>query len=657
MLADVTLAGGRPYAERAEEDRAGTTAGRSLHDATSRRAARALRLEGRSRMAAATNAAEPAQPAARRRAARPGAGPARPAAARGLHRGRDAEAFALIRAAAMRTLGSAISTSAHGRLGAAARPLVAEMETGEGKTFSATLPACTAALAGIRCTSSRSTTTWPSATPRRWGRCTPSSGLGVGRGAPGHGARQRRQAAMRCDVVYAPTRSSPSTTCATAIALGGERSGLHHRAGSAGGQGAGEHRAARPALRHRRRGRQRARRRGAHPADPVGQPATWATRRPRTRAALELAARLAEGEHYAIEPLEPRVIRLTDDGRAAARRLSRKPATALDVRAARGPARAGAQRAAPVPARPALRGDGRQGADRRRIHRPRDARPLLGARPAPDDRGEGRRATPTPRRETLARMTYQRLFRRYVHLAGMTGTAAEVAARSGPSTDWRSRGCRCTGPRAASTWAGGVRHAGEKWQRVADSAGARPAQPAAGADRHALGGGLRADQRGAARARPGARVLNAKQDAGEAEVVAEAGERPHHGGHQHGRARHRHPAGRRGGRTRRPARDPDRVPRLAPGRPPAGRPLRPPGRPRQLRGHRLAGRRTVRTVRAAHAPAARRPAGRRAYRHWPSRAAPMGAAFHRTPPGRHPPGQPETGPPAAPRAGLHRERE
>ena len=34
---------------------------------------------------------------------------------------------------------------------------------------------------------------------------------------------------------------------------------------------------------------------------------------------------------------------------------------------------------------------------------------------------------PTERRETLARLTYQRLFRRYVRLAGMTGTGREVA--------------------------------------------------------------------------------------------------------------------------------------------------------------------------------------------------------------------------------------
>ncbi|MEA2867472.1 MAG: preprotein translocase subunit SecA, partial [Bradyrhizobium sp.] len=38
---------------------------------------------------------------------------------------------------------------------------------------------------------------------------------------------------------------------------------------------------------------------------------------------------------------------------------------------------------------------------------------------------------PTQRRETLARLTYQRLFRRYIRLAGMTGTAREVAREIG----------------------------------------------------------------------------------------------------------------------------------------------------------------------------------------------------------------------------------
>ena len=49
---------------------------------------------------------------------------------------------------------------------------VAEMRTGEGKTLVATLPVYLNALAGRACTSSPSTTIWPSATPNGWGRCT-----------------------------------------------------------------------------------------------------------------------------------------------------------------------------------------------------------------------------------------------------------------------------------------------------------------------------------------------------------------------------------------------------------------------------------------------------------------------------------------------------
>ena len=57
----------------------------------------------------------------------------------------------------------------------------------------------------------------------------------------------------------------------------------------------------------------------------------------------------------------------------------------------------------------------------------------------------------TGRRETLARITYQRFFRRYLRLAGMTGTATEVAAEIGRIYGLRSsRGCRCTGRRGGT---------------------------------------------------------------------------------------------------------------------------------------------------------------------------------------------------------------
>ena len=62
---------------------------------------------------------------------------------------RDAQAFALIRETARRTLGLAHYDVQLMGGWAMLRGMLAEMETGEGKTLTATLPACTAALAGI----------------------------------------------------------------------------------------------------------------------------------------------------------------------------------------------------------------------------------------------------------------------------------------------------------------------------------------------------------------------------------------------------------------------------------------------------------------------------------------------------------------------------
>jgi preprotein translocase subunit SecA len=52
---------------------------------------------------------------------------------------------------------------------------IAEMKTGEGKTLVATLPMYLNSLAGRGAHLSRSTTTWPSATPTGWARSTGSS--------------------------------------------------------------------------------------------------------------------------------------------------------------------------------------------------------------------------------------------------------------------------------------------------------------------------------------------------------------------------------------------------------------------------------------------------------------------------------------------------
>ena len=134
---------------------------------------------------------------------------------------------------------------------------------------------------------------------------------------------------------------------------------------------------------------------------------------------------------------------------------------------------------------------------------------------------------PSGERATLARITYQRFFRRYLRLAGMTGTATEVAAEIGrvyrlpvarvplhrPSL-WRDEGIRCH------------RSAAEKWAAVVASV-----------RRHAVDGGrpvlvgtrtVRASEELSARLTTAGIehvVLNAKQDSDEAAVISMAGRR------------------------------------------------------------------------------------------------------------------------------------
>ena len=133
---------------------------------------------------------------------------------------------------------------------------------------------------------------------------------------------------------------------------------------------------------------------------------------------------------------------------------------------------------------------------------------------------------PTERRETLARLTYQRLFRRYVRLSGMTGTGREVAREirsiygldvvriplHRPSRRLYAR------PRICSTQT-------EKWRLVADTVerlALREQRPVLIGTRSVSASeqiSAVLDARGIAHA-----LLNAKQDLSEAEVISEAGQ-------------------------------------------------------------------------------------------------------------------------------------
>ena len=133
---------------------------------------------------------------------------------------------------------------------------------------------------------------------------------------------------------------------------------------------------------------------------------------------------------------------------------------------------------------------------------------------------------PTPRRETIARITYQRLFRRFIRLSGMTGTGKEVAPEirhvygldivriplHRPSRRQYRR------PRVCLTKA-------EKWRLIADTV----ETVALGAGRPILIGTrsvAASDEVSAILRQRGIEhsLLNAMQDREEAEIIARAGQ-------------------------------------------------------------------------------------------------------------------------------------
>ena len=130
----------------------------------------------------------------------------------------------------------------------------------------------------------------------------------------------------------------------------------------------------------------------------------------------------------------------------------------------------------------------------------------------------------TGRRETLARISYQRFFRRYLHLCGMTGTAMEVAGELWSVYRLRVARIPTNRPVQRRRLPDAVyRSAGEKWSAVV----------AAIRTRHSAGQPVLVGTRSVAASEHLAslleeaglpfRLLNARQDADEAEIVAQAG--------------------------------------------------------------------------------------------------------------------------------------
>ena len=132
----------------------------------------------------------------------------------------------------------------------------------------------------------------------------------------------------------------------------------------------------------------------------------------------------------------------------------------------------------------------------------------------------------TERRETLARMTYQRLFRRYLRLGGMTGTAREVSREIKSVYDLDMAAVPLHKPaRRVYRKAQVCMTLAEKWTRVADSV----AQLALATGQPVLIGTRSVKASEEISAVLSARgiehsLLNAKQDEGEARVIGLAGQ-------------------------------------------------------------------------------------------------------------------------------------
>lgn len=132
----------------------------------------------------------------------------------------------------------------------------------------------------------------------------------------------------------------------------------------------------------------------------------------------------------------------------------------------------------------------------------------------------------TGRKETLARITYQRFFRRYMRLSGMTGTGVELAGEFRDTFDLRTVRVprnRRSRRRHMGTWM--CRSDAGKWARVADRVAVLHArgQPVLVGTR-SVEASDRAAEVLAARGLE-IEVLNARQDAEEAAIIAKAGAR------------------------------------------------------------------------------------------------------------------------------------
>ena len=437
-----------------------------------------------------------------------------------------ARCFALVREAAGRVLGKRHYDTQLFAGWWLLRGMLVEMATGEGKTFAATLPACTAALAGLPV---HVITVNDYLASRDAETMAPLYGFfGMKCSAVVHGlSKPDRRAAYANPITYCSNKELAFDYLRDRAALGDRASALHL---AAEGLRDADPRSDATVLR------------GLHFAivdeadsvfiDEARTPLILSTmveagdQAEPCGAALELAGGLVEGAHFLVERNHMRV-RPTDAGRDEIERL------------------AGAAGAAPWES-PRERDESVQRAlaalhlyTRDRQYVVVDGKVQIvdesTGRVMPDrawERGlhqmiEAKEGVAlTGKRETLARITYQRLFRRYLRLAGMTGTATEVAGEI--ARTYGLSVIRVPLHKPSRRVVGAIRGlagAAAKWEAVADAVlrtavqGRRPVLIGTRTVEASEAISAVLQERGIAHV-----VLNAKQDSEEAGIVAAAGE-------------------------------------------------------------------------------------------------------------------------------------
>jgi preprotein translocase subunit SecA len=436
-----------------------------------------------------------------------------------------ARSFALVREVARRTIGQRHYDVQILGGWVLLRGMVAEMETGEGKTITATLPASTVALAGIPVHIITVNDYLVGRDAENMGEIFRFLGLSVG--AIQHGmALKERRAMYGCDVTYCSNKELAFDYLKDRLTLGRTRGRVRLQ------------------LERLRDGGLRADRlllRGlcfgiVDEADSVlideartpliisGRGEQDGLEHEFYRTAVSLAEKLSEGPDFRIDRRERRV-RLTPRGEARLREFARPLGGIWSGRQRAEEFTTQALTALHLFARDQhylVRGDkvqivdeytGRVMEDRsweRGLHQMIEVK-------------EG--CDTTEQVEPLARISYQRFFRRYLRLAGMTGTAREVTGELW--SVYRLAVVRIPTNRPLKRWNQGERvyaTADDKWRAIvsridAEHAKGRPVligTRSVAASEH-LSQLLRARELEH-------QVLNARQDRDEAEIIARAGE-------------------------------------------------------------------------------------------------------------------------------------